>query len=61
MDKLGAIEADILISIAELASVKSAGDEDLILMNGNSLIELRKKKNLHTGDQYRCFTMCAVS
>lgn len=46
MDKLEAIEADILVAEAKFASAKSPSEEDLILMNGNSLIELRKEKTL---------------
>jgi hypothetical protein len=72
MDKLEAIEADILVTKEKLAKAETAGNEALtvaylnnLTMFGNNLIELRKKENLlstgtgkslHMGDQHRCFS-----
>jgi hypothetical protein len=53
MDKLEAIEADILVTEEKLAKAEAAGNEALMIMYGNNLTavvnnltELLKQKNL---------------
>jgi hypothetical protein len=46
MDKLEAIEADILVTEEKLAKAETAGDRDVTIMYGNNLTELLKQKNL---------------
>ena len=46
MSELEAIKADIKATKADLASAKTAGDKDLILMYGNTLTEQQKTLNI---------------
>ena len=46
MTERAAIEADILVTKADLASAKLSGDKKLILMYGKLLTEQQQEKNL---------------
>ena len=46
MDKLEAVEAEIVVTKEKLAMAETAGNDALMIMYGNNLTELRKEKNL---------------
>ena len=46
MDKIEAVEAEIVDTKVKLAMAETAGKEALMVMYGNNLTELRKEKNL---------------